>query len=172
MFTSITLSPKSVALFVAREVRTAAEYEAIHGGDRVETASDLAIDLVDDLARTLDFVCESGRIAKLSDNENVEFRFQSDGNAWIGTLWVSVYDDLPGCPCEVNLSIHLPDPADTSDYPEDLRYESFEVATVSGYSRSDVAGIKVQGRNAEIVAYVKGYDSGKTNAETNASGNA
>lgn len=159
MFTDITLNPKSVAAFVAREVRTATDTVA---------ASDYAIELVTDLQSAIDWVCESGRIDELTDDNTVEFKFRSDCNPWVGCFWVTVYDDSPGCPTELNLSVTRPDPDDTSDYPADLAYESFELVSVHAYSRSDVQEIKRESGNKAVTAYVEGYASGKANAELNA----
>lgn len=153
MFTAITLDPKSVAMFAA-ETRF-----------NTQELRDYAIELVTDLQSAIDWVCETDRISELSDDNSVEFKFRSEGIEWTGSLWVTVYDDLPGCPCEVNCSIAHYSEENTHETligtMPDERYESFDVITVSGYSRSDVQGIKGEARHKEVEAYVKGYASGQ-----------
>lgn len=150
MFTAITLDPKSVAMF-ASEARF-----------NTTEKRDYAIELVTDTQSAIDFVCETDRISELSDETVVDFRFQSNGLDWIGSIWVSVYDDLPGCPCEINCSVTAPIANSDPDSPfPGQAYESFDLVSVSGYSRPDVHGIKRELQTKEVEAYVKGYASGQ-----------
>lgn len=172
MFTAITLCPKSVGAFVADHVsRAAKEQEIGIGYESTQEASDYAIELVTDLQSAIDHVCETGKIDNLSDDESVEFKVQSNGIAWTGSLWVTVYDDLPGCPVEVNCSIAHYSESNTHETligtMPDERYESFDVITVSGYSRSDVREIKRESQDKEVSAYVKGYASGQESMNLN-----
>lgn len=166
MFTAIQLDPKSVAMFAAHETHNTTELR------------DYAIELVTDLQRAIDDVCHSGKINGLSDDHSVDFKFRSDDRVWEGSIWVTVYDDLPGCPTEINCSIayYSEDPAECYDTSigtmPDERYESFDLVAVSGYSRSEVYGIKRELQTKEIEAYVKGYASGQENGWVNANGKA
>ena len=166
MFTTITLCPKSVASFVGRYVSSVDKAATIQGKALDQDASDYAVELVTDLQYAIDHVCRySGEIDKLSDEESVEFKFESDGIVWDGSLWITVHDDLPGCPVEVNCSIAYYSEDRTHEtllgtFPEE-RYEAFDVVVTTAYSRSDVHEIKRELQAKEVQAYVKGYASGQ-----------
>ena len=153
MFTTIKISPKDAALFAS--------------SDRFDTPElrEYAIGLVADLQSAIDRVCDSGKIDDLSDDTSIEFQFRSQGRLWSGSIWVSIYDDLPGCPVKVNCAVAHYDETVTHETligtMPDERYETFEVETIDGYSRSDVYQIKREWQAKEVQAYVKGYASGQ-----------
>jgi hypothetical protein len=155
MFTSLTLNPGSVARFAADPTFATTELR------------DYAIELVADLQAQLTDICSTGKIDNLSDDNAVDFRLRSDGRIWSGSIWVSVYDDLPGCPTKVNCSICYYSEESSNCYTDSLgtfpeeRYESFDLDVVTAYSRSDVQCIRVEAEAARVDAYVTGYASGQ-----------
>ena len=176
MFTSLSINPRSVAAFVSDYV-SRADKEAVTLGRSLDPhAGDYAIELVADLSAHLRDMCSVGSIDNLSDDNSVEFRFTTDGLIWDGTIWVTVFDDLPGCPCSVNCSI-----AYYSEAPEDCtagvlgtfpeeRYEAFDLDSVTAYSLVDVQQIRLDAKVKEVESYVAGYAAGEDNARVNAVG--
>jgi hypothetical protein len=165
MFTSVSLNPKAVALFVADSVSRADKDAITQGRSLDPNAGDYAIELVTDLQQQLTDLCSLGKIDDLSDDNAVDFRLRSDGILWSGSVWVTVYDDLPGCPTEVNCSICYYSEETTHEtligtMPEE-RYETFPLDVLTAYSRSDVQSIRLEANAARVDAYVTGYASGQ-----------